>query len=161
LVLDPACLQGNWRMEAEQINNKYQQLISIPPGSPLPQAQPGSFMQLSLQSNGTWSMNGTTTLRAEMPEGYMEGTANYAFSGTYTADSSSLTLSATTQDLNFETLRANINGQIVELPLTTNPFPAEIFSPAETAQYRCTNTELQISYTINGYSATETWLRSR
>lgn len=158
---DPACLNGSWRMEAEQINDKLSQLINVPAGTHLPQAQPGSFMLLTFQPNGTWSMTGNATLRGELPEGYIEGTANYNLSGTYSVNDTTLTLTSTTHVINFDTLRANINGQQVEIPLTTNPFPPEAFDLPSSATYRCTSAQLQVSYTIHGLSATETWLPSR
>ncbi len=158
---NPACLVRSWTMSAEQINAKLTQLIALPEGATMPQAQPGSSMTLTFQADGNWTMTGEVTLRGEMPDGFIEGVASYAFDGRHSAEGDLLTIISANRNITITNLRATINGNTIEIPLTSNPFPPEAFDLPSSAQYRCQPDSLQFIYTGPAGPVTETWLPAR
>ena len=90
---------------------------------------------------------------------YFELNGAHSGQGSYGADGSVLTIVPIEYHVDYGAMRAFINGQSAEAPLTSVPIPENAMAPPAYAGYRFTGNTLEITYDGPLGPVTEEWSR--
>ncbi len=152
-----ACLLGNWKMDAYALNIKFLDLTQ----STTMYVTAPSEMQMNFSDTNSYIISGQTTMRFDIPNSsdYFELFGYHDGEGGYAADGTRLTIVPIDYNVDYGAMRAVINGQSAESPLTSVPIPETLMSPPPYANYRCNGNSLEITYDGPLGPVTEEWIR--
>ena len=155
-ILD-GCLLGSWKMDAYALNNKFLDLTQ----SATMYVTAPSEMQMNFSDTNAYIISGQTTMRFDIPNtsDYFELFGYHDGQGGYAADGRQLTIVPIDYNVDYGAMRAIINGQSAESPLTSVPIPETLMSPPTYASYRCNGNTLEITYDGPLGPVTEEWIR--
>jgi len=155
-TLQDACLIGVWTMDTFALNNKF---LDLTQSATMYGIAP-SMMTLEFRSDNSYSINGETTVRFDIPGGddYMQMTGTHAGEGSYAADGSLITIAGATYVVDFGPMMAYIDGESTVSPIEV-PLPEDFMSPPSSTSYRCSGNSLEVTYDGPSGSVTEEWSR--
>lgn len=134
---DDACLQGTWLQGPERLQAFLTQL-----GTPLTlTVLPDSLMTLTISGNSV-SIVSTITLQAVMADTTMQMTGNGNYSGTFSADGTTITVDLASQSYTAGDWLIMIDGQSATAPGMTSFDPGPPINGNGT--YTCTDTTLEV-----------------
>lgn len=152
-----ACLTGQWTMDTYALNNKFLDLTH----SPNMFVVAPSTLLMEFRADGSYSINGETTVRADMSTtgDYMQLPGTHVGQGSYSADGSSIEMTHSTYAVTFGTMIISINGETAESPVSSLPFPDDFMSPPPETMYQCSANQLMVTYEGPSGQVTEEWNR--
>jgi hypothetical protein len=155
-----ACVSGVWKMDVYALESKYQDLNISPSMTVIAPSE----LTIEFRDDNTFGLFGLVTLRMDLPSGdYFELDGTHSASGGYQADGRTMTFVGTVNEIQYGTMRAYIDGELQEGLFASEEGAPPIAPPVSdfpaSATYDCSETELNLQYSMLGSSVTETWAR--
>lgn len=154
-----ACVSGVWKMDVYAIESKFQDL-NITPSM---QVVAPSELTMEFRDDNTFGLFGLVTMRMNLPSGdYFELDGTHSASGGYQANGRTITFVGTVNEVKYGTMRAYIDGELQEGLFTDEnapPIAPPVTGFPGSATYDCSETQLNLHYTMLSSDVTESWTR--